>query len=68
MVARTADEWRNLVKGYTAGHTPEAIEAAVAYLMQHPDSCVWHAAAVVSNRLDRCHCQPCTATRQGMVR
>lgn len=53
--------WTRLVKQYTAAHraTVADVEAVVDYLVANPNSCVWHAASVVSG--NPCGCHDCKA-------
>lgn len=50
-------EWQRLVRGSTAGLTPEQVDAVATLCVEHPDWGVWHALAQYSGR--DCWCAQC---------
>lgn len=57
----TEDYARMLVRGYTAGLTPEQVEQVVTRMVAK-NECTWHAVSRVCHC--RCHCTPCSQRRE----
>jgi hypothetical protein len=65
---RTLEQFEQLARGVTRGHTAEQISAiaTICYNAQVWGEVipVWHAAAMVSGYLERCQCAPCCQKRK----